>query len=157
MAKAAILTISDTRTLENDESGNLLQSLLETNTDFTAKARRIVKDDVLEIQHAFTELALMPDITLILTNGGTGIAQRDVTFEAITPLLTDTLPGFGELFRQLSYDDIGTHAIASRAEAGFTVRQQLCFILPGSKKANILAMNQIILPELKHLFKERTK
>ncbi|MFD1671882.1 molybdenum cofactor biosynthesis protein B [Agrilactobacillus yilanensis] len=157
MPKAAILTVSDTRTLENDESGNLLQALLESHTDFSAKARRIVKDDVLEIQHAFTELALMPEISLILTNGGTGIAQRDVTFQALTPLLTDTIPGFGELFRQLSYNDIGTHAMASRAEAGFTVRQQLCFILPGSKKANELAMNQIILPELHHLFKERTK
>lgn len=157
MNKAAILTISDTRDLTTDASGNFLQATLEANTDFDEFPRRVVKDDILEIQHAFTELALLPEVTLILTNGGTGIARRDVTFEALTPLLSDTIPGFGELFRQLSYEDIGTHAMASRAEAGFTVRQQLCFILPGSKKANALAMNQIILPELKHLFKERTK
>lgn len=155
--KAAILTISDTRTLENDISGQFLAETLTSKTDFAVSKRLVVKDDILEIQHGFTQLALIPEVTLIMTNGGTGIAKRDVTFPALTPLLQDTIPGFGELFRKLSVDDIGTHAIASRAEAGFTVRNQLCFILPGSQKANALAMDQIILPELAHLFKERTK
>ncbi|MCD2255675.1 molybdenum cofactor biosynthesis protein MoaB [Lactobacillus sp. CC-MHH1034] len=156
MIKASILTISDTRNLTSDQTGQTIANYLTKNETAVIQQRLVVKDDILEIQHAFTALALA-DNDLLITNGGTGIAQRDVTFTALKPLLQDTIPGFGELFRQLSYADVGTHAIASRAEAGFTVRNQLCFILPGSTKANSLALEQIILPELTHLLRERHK
>ncbi|KRM33083.1 molybdopterin biosynthesis protein MoaB [Agrilactobacillus composti DSM 18527 = JCM 14202] len=156
MLNAAILTVSDTRHLNTDKSGQFLADYLTDHDLARVQQRLVVTDDILEIQHGFTTLALT-DVDLILTNGGTGIAKRDVTLEALTPLLAEEIPGFGELFRQLSYADIGTHALASRATAGFTHRNQLTFILPGSTKANQLALEQIIVPELAHLLHERAK
>lgn len=150
-----ILTISDTRTLATDASGLMIETLaLENN--LPVKKRQVVPDDRELIQQA---LAMMPAdfCDVLITNGGTGIAKRDVTFEAVEPLLQQELPGFGELFRYLSFKEIGSHALASRAIAGFTHQEQLLFTLPGSTGACRLAMNQLILPEIRHLIKERRK
>ena len=155
MINAAILTISDTRTLDNDKSGQIIATALAT-AKVTVKQRLVVRDDIVAIQSAFLQLEQAnPD--LIITNGSTGIARRDVTIPALKPLLPVIIPGFGEHFRQLSFAEIGTHALASRAIAGFNVRQQLCFVLPGSTNACHTAVQQLILPELKHLLFERRK
>lgn len=149
-----ILTISDTRDLDNDLSGQLIaEKLIEKG--FTAGRRLIVKDDIAAIQQACRELA--PACDALILNGGTGIAKRDVTFEAVLPLLDQEIPGFGELFRYLSFKEIGSHAMASRALAGFDKEDTLLFCLPGSQKACRLGMEALILPELVHLLKERRK
>ncbi|MFD1319131.1 MogA/MoaB family molybdenum cofactor biosynthesis protein [Loigolactobacillus zhaoyuanensis] len=155
MTTAAILTISDTRNLDNDKSGQTIATALAT-ADVDVSQRLVVPDDIVAIQSAFLKLEqTAPD--LIITNGGTGIARRDVTFTALEPLLPVTIPGFGEQFRQISFTEIGTHALASRALAGFNVREQLCFVLPGSTNACQTALQQLILPELNHLLFERRK
>ncbi|MFC6170905.1 MogA/MoaB family molybdenum cofactor biosynthesis protein [Loigolactobacillus jiayinensis] len=155
MTTATILTISDTRTLDNDKSGQTIATALAT-AEISVSQRLVVPDDIVAIQSAFLkEEQTDPDI--IITNGGTGIARRDVTFDALEPLLPVTIPGFGEQFRQISFEEIGTHALASRALAGFNVREQLCFVLPGSTSACQTALQQLILPELHHLLFERRK
>lgn len=155
MTTAAILTVSDTRNLDNDKSGQTIATAL-TTAEITVTQRLVVPDDIVAIQSAFLQLELTePD--LIITNGGTGIAQRDVTFDALEPLLPVTIPGFGEHFRQISFTEIGTRALASRALAGFNVRNQLCFVLPGSTNACQTALQQLILPEWQHLLFERRK
>ncbi|MFD0896909.1 MogA/MoaB family molybdenum cofactor biosynthesis protein [Loigolactobacillus binensis] len=155
MTTATILTISDTRTLTSDKSGQTIAATLVA-AGLTVSQRLVVPDDIVAIQSAFLQLEqTAPD--LIITNGGTGIARRDVTFNALEPLLPVTIPGFGEQFRQISFAEIGTHALASRALAGFNVREQLCFVLPGSTNACQTALQQLILPELKHLLFERRK
>lgn len=155
MTMAAILTVSDTRNLDNDKSGQTIATALGT-AEITVTQRLVVPDDIVAIQSAFLQLELTePD--LIITNGGTGIAQRDVTFDALEPLLPVTIPGFGEHFRQISFTEIGTRALASRALAGFNVRDQLCFVLPGSTNACQTALQQLILPEWQHLLFERRK
>lgn len=155
MTTAAILTVSDTRNLDNDKSGQTIATALGT-AEITVTQRLVVPDDIVAIQSAFLQLELTePD--LIITNGGTGIAQRDVTFDALEPLLPVTIPGFGEHFRQISFTEIGTRALASRALAGFNVRDQLCFVLPGSTNACQTALQQLILPEWQHLLFERRK
>ena len=111
---------------------------------------QIVKDEPDQIDSLLQDLAAHPDIQAILLNGGTGIAPRDTTYDAVAELLEKELPGFGEIFRQLSYAEIGSRAIASRAVAGVYART-LIFSLPGSSKAVDLAMNALILPELVHL------
>ncbi|ATO54292.1 MogA/MoaB family molybdenum cofactor biosynthesis protein [Loigolactobacillus coryniformis] len=155
MTTAAILTVSDTRNLDNDKSGQTIATALGT-AEITVTQRLVVPDDIVAIQSAFLQLELTePD--MIITNGGTGIAQRDVTFDALEPLLPVTIPGFGEHFRQISFTEIGTRALASRALAGFNVRDQLCFVLPGSTNACQTALQQLILPEWQHLLFERRK
>ncbi|MDC4185684.1 MogA/MoaB family molybdenum cofactor biosynthesis protein [Loigolactobacillus coryniformis] len=155
MTMAAILTVSDTRNLDNDKSGQTIATALGT-AEITVTQRLVVPDDIVAIQSAFLQLELTePD--MIITNGGTGIAQRDVTFDALEPLLPVTIPGFGEHFRQISFTEIGTRALASRALAGFNVRDQLCFVLPGSTNACQTALQQLILPEWQHLLFERRK
>ncbi|WP_125979932.1 MogA/MoaB family molybdenum cofactor biosynthesis protein [Loigolactobacillus iwatensis] len=155
MTTAAILTISDTRSLASDKSGQYISQALAEQEVKMAK-RLVVKDDVVEIQSAFLQLEQLK-IDLLITNGGTGIAKRDVTFPALEPLLSVPIPGFGEAFRSLSYSEIGSHALASRAMAGFNTREQLCFVLPGSTNACKTALNQLILPEFSHLLFERRK
>lgn len=153
--KAAILTVSDTRDKETDKSGKLILSHLE-NDYYEIMDYQIVKDDQLTITAAVeTFLAFSPDIIII--NGGTGIAQRDVTIEAVQSIIEKEVPGFGELFRMLSYqEDIGTRAILSRAIAG-TIGKTAVFSIPGSSGAVQLAMTRLILPEINHIVFELNK
>lgn len=155
--KCAILTVSDTRDYETDRGGQLAQSLLsELNVSIASEHYRIVKDEQDLIQKQLQEW-LKEDIDVIITTGGTGIAQRDVTIEAVSALITKEIEGFGELFRYLSYtEDVGTRALLSRAIAG-TVGDKLIFSIPGSTGAVKLALNKLIKPELNHLVNEITK
>ena len=148
-----ILTISDTRTLDTDLSGQKIESLLH-EAGLHIFSRLVKIDDKMEIRQGFE---LLGDADVVITNGGTGIAKRDVTFEALEPFMYQEIPGFGEFFRKLSFDQIGTHAMASRATAFFTDDDQLAFVLPGSTAACQLAVSQLILPEIYHLIKERRK
>ncbi|ANZ32729.1 MogA/MoaB family molybdenum cofactor biosynthesis protein [Staphylococcus carnosus] len=155
--QCAVLTVSDTRTPETDKGGNLAKELLsEINVEIKPEHYAIVKDDKQAITEQLQQW-LAEDVDVIITTGGTGIAQRDVTIEAVTPLLSKEIEGFGELFRYLSYaEDVGTRALLSRAVAG-TVGEQLIFSVPGSTGAVKLAMNKLIKPELNHLIHELTK
>ncbi|HEC2155259.1 TPA: molybdenum cofactor biosynthesis protein MoaB [Staphylococcus delphini] len=155
--RCAVLTVSDTRTTETDKGGQSVQTLLQT-ADFDVEIQHytIVKDEVTAIQAAVQQW-LTEDIDVIVTTGGTGIAPRDVTIEAVTPLLDKEIEGFGELFRYLSFtEDVGTRALLSRAVAG-TANRTLIFCLPGSTGAVKLALNRLILPELTHLVYEMNK
>jgi molybdenum cofactor biosynthesis protein B len=148
----AIITVSDTRTPEEDRSGQAIQLLLE-QAGHGITAYRVIPDEPAQIQAELKQLGDRPDLDVLIFNGGTGIAGRDVTYEVLTALLDKTLPGFGELFRFLSYQEIGSRAIASRATAGI-YRQKLLFSLPGSTNAVKLALNKLIIPELPHLIRQ---
>ena len=145
----AIVTVSDTRTVETDRSGQLIRQLL-TDAGHQVVAYVILKDEPMQIQAELEQLSQRTDLAAVIINGGTGIAPRDTTYDAIAALLEKTLPGFGELFRWLSYQDIGSRAMASRAIAG-VFRAKLVFSVPGSTGAVTLAMQTLILPELRHL------
>ncbi|MBW4644380.1 MAG: molybdenum cofactor biosynthesis protein MoaB [Goleter apudmare HA4340-LM2] len=145
----AVITISDTRSPETDKSGQLIQQLL-LGANHRIGAYKIIKDEPVQIQAQIESLAKEPNLDAILFNGGTGIAPRDTTYDAIEKLLEKTLPGFGELFRFLSYQEIGSRAIASRAVAG-VYQKKLIFSLPGSTNAVRLGMEKLILPEIRHL------
>ena len=146
----AVITISDTRTPATDTSGELTQQLLLSAGHKIARYQ-IIPDEPTLIR-AELDLAIQnhPLIQVIIFNGGTGISARDQTYDAISTALTKTLPGFGEIFRFLSYQEIGSRAIASRAIAGL-YHQILIFSLPGSRGAVKLGLEQLILPELVHL------
>ncbi|AFZ37432.1 molybdenum cofactor synthesis domain protein [Stanieria cyanosphaera PCC 7437] len=148
----AVITISDTRTIETDHSGQIIQQLL-LDSGYQVAAYQIVKDEPEQIITQLIQLSGRDDLDVLIFNGGTGIAPRDTTYDAIATRLEKTLPGFGELFRWLSYQEIGSRAIASRAIAG-VYHQKLIFSLPGSSNAVRLAMSQLILPELSHLIKQ---
>lgn len=145
----AVITVSDTRTPDTDRSGQLMQALLQ-QAGHRVGFYTIVPDDPAQIQTQLRQLSLQPDLDVVLLNGGTGIAPRDTTYDAIETLLEKTLPGFGELFRGLSYAEIGSRAMASRAVAGI-FHAKLIFSTPGSSNAVQLAMEKLILPELRHL------
>lgn len=145
----AVITVSDTRSPETDRSGQVIKQLL-TDAGHAVAAYTILKDEPAQIRAQMEELALRPDLDALIFNGGTGIAPRDTTYDAIEGLLEKTLPGFGELFRFLSYQEIGSRAIASRAIAG-VYKTKLVFSVPGSTNAVKLAVQQLILPELVHL------
>lgn len=145
----AVITVSDTRTFETDKSGQLIKQLL-LDADHTVGAYTIIPDEPRRIQDELHKLASQENLDAVICNGGTGIAPRDTTYDAIANLLEKTLPGFGELFRYLSYQEIGSRAIASRAIAG-VYQSKLIFALPGSSNAVKLGMQQLILPELVHL------
>jgi molybdenum cofactor biosynthesis protein B len=148
----AAITVSDTRSPQSDRSGQLIQKLL-TEAGHQVRAYTIIKDEPKEIEEQLAQLCDRSDIDVLIFNGGTGIAPRDTTYDALASLLEKTLPGFGELFRFLSYQEIGSRAIASRAIAGI-YRQKLIFSLPGSTNAVKLALEKLILPELIHLVKQ---
>jgi molybdenum cofactor biosynthesis protein B len=145
----AILTVSDTRTLDTDEGGRIIESRLVA-AGHTVSARRIVADERTAITALALQLLGLPGIDALLVTGGTGLAARDQTTEAIAPLFDASIPGYGELFRMLSYQEIGPAAMLSRACAG-RVGQQLVFTMPGSPAGVILAMDRLIVPELSHL------
>lgn len=154
--RCKIITVSDTRDKETDKSGRLMIQLLEKSghviTDYV-----IVKDEKEAIKAEIISGCNSDDIDVVLTNGGTGIAKRDVTIETIQALLEKEIVGFGELFRFLSYqEDIGSAAILSRAIAG-VMNNTAIFATPGSTGAVKLAMNRLILPELGHVVKELRK
>ncbi len=145
----AVVTVSDTRSRETDKSGQLIQELLR-DAKHTIEDYTIIKDEPAYIQQLLEILGTRTNLDAVIFNGGTGIAPRDTTYDALSQLLEKTLPGFGELFRFLSYQEIGSRAIASRAIAG-VYQRKLIFSLPGSSNAVRLAMEKLILPELAHL------
>jgi molybdenum cofactor biosynthesis protein B len=142
----AVLTVSDTRTLETDTSGGLLVERLGAAGHRIA-ARRIIPDDLLGIRAALEAFRDDAAIDAVVVTGGTGITRRDVTPEAMAPLVTKSIPGFGELFRFLSYAEIGAATVQSRAEAALC-GTTLVFLLPGSSGAVRLALEKILLPQL---------
>lgn len=150
-----VITCSDTRTEENDKSGRAIRDLL-AGEGHTVPLYRIVKDDPRLIREAVEEGTATPAVEAILINGGTGLTKRDATFETIDGLLEKRLPGFGELFRFLSYQEIGSAAILSRATAG-TCKGRLIVSMPGSENAVRLAMERLILPELTHIVSQIQK
>lgn len=148
-----VLTVSDTRTLETDKGGALIIELLEA-AGHSAVGREIVNDSVSAIESTVRAAVYHRDEPeVILVTGGSGIGQRDVTPEALRPLLTKELPGFGEVFRVLSWQEVGSATMLSRAFAGVLGRT-LLFVLPGSTNAVRLAMEKLIVPELGHLVRE---
>jgi len=152
---SVVITVSDTRTLADDSGGALLVELLEA-AGHPIVGRALVPDDIDAIQHALDEAVMRDDVAAVFVTGGTGIAPRDVTPEALQPMLDRAIPGFGELFRSLSYQEIGPAALLSRALAGI-VRGRLVAALPGSRAAIRLAMEKLLLPELGHLAGEAAK
>lgn len=142
----AVLTVSDTRTLETDSSGALLAEFIASGGHRLVD-RAIVPDDIPKLREQVTLWTKRPEVSVILITGGTGITGRDVTPEAIEPLLTKPIVGFGELFRMLSYADIGAATIQSRAFAGL-IDAVLVFALPGSTGAVRLAIEKILAPQL---------
>lgn len=156
--EVAVLTVSDTRNYETDKGGQLIQTLLkDENINIKRGNYQIVKDDQEAIHSQLQTWLQQKNIDVIITTGGTGIAQRDVTIEVVRPLLDKEIEGFGELFRYLSYtEDVGTRSLLSRAVAG-THDEALIFALPGSTGAIKLAINKLIKPELNHLIHELTK
>lgn len=148
-----VITVSDTRTEETDKSGQLMKQLL-IEAKHEVALYQIVKDEPQEVIAAIEAGMAHDGVQVILLNGGTGISPRDNTFEAVSGLLDKELPGFGELFRMLSFtEDIGSAAMLSRAIAG--VRQgKMIFSTPGSTGAVRLAMNRLIVPELGHVVRE---
>jgi molybdenum cofactor biosynthesis protein B len=146
--RVAVITVSDTRTLETDASGKAIVETLEKAGHHVAD-RTIVRDEPAEVRRTL-ERWLAQKIDGVVLNGGTGIAPRDGTVEVVEALLDRALPGFGELFRYLSYQEIGAAAMLSRATGGIA-RGKAVFSLPGSTKAVRLAMEKLIIPELRHL------
>jgi molybdenum cofactor biosynthesis protein B len=148
----AVITVSDTRTPETDKSGNFIkQSMI--NAGHLLEYYALVKDEPDEIREQMYKLVAIADLDAIILNGGTGIAPRDTTYDAIAALLEKTLPGFGEMFRYLSWQEVGSRAIASRSVAGI-YQGKLVFSLPGSSNAVKLAIEQLILPEIIHLVRQ---
>jgi molybdenum cofactor biosynthesis protein B len=145
----AVLTISDTRTEADDKSGKIIQDFV-LNAGHHVGFYRVVKDDAEQIRKLIIQIATEGTCHVILTNGGTGIAARDTTYEAVTSLLEKRLDGFGEVFRFLSWEDIGSGAMLSRAVAG-VYKDTMIFCMPGSSGAVKLAMEKLIVPELSHL------
>lgn len=153
--RCAVVTVSDTRTLENDRGGQLLEESL-TAAGHTVTRREIVPDDPNRIRSLVEELADATALDAILITGGTGIAARDQTYETVSGLLTKTLPGYGELFRMLSYEDIGPASMLSRTIGG-VIGQVVLLTMPGSPAAVQLALDKLILPELAHVVYEARK
>ncbi|WP_054956156.1 MogA/MoaB family molybdenum cofactor biosynthesis protein [Paenibacillus dakarensis] len=150
-----VITVSDTRTPETDESGALMRKLLEAS-GYHVVDYRIVKDDYEQIRELIHEASSRQEVQTLLLTGGTGISSRDSTYEAVSSLLDKELAGFGEIFRYLSYEEIGAAAILSRAIGG-TVGNTAVFSMPGSQNAVRLAMEKILLPELRHVVRELNK
>ena len=145
-----VLTISDTRTEANDTGGAAIVEALR-NAGHTITGRKILKDDPEPVAAAVRAATVSADV--VITTGGTGLTSRDSTYEALAKLFEKRLDGFGELFRMLSYEQVGAAAMLSRACAG-TIRKTMVFALPGSEKAVRLAMEKLILPELGHVVRE---
>jgi molybdopterin adenylyltransferase len=150
-----VVTVSDTRTDASDTAGAAIIELLKAAGHQVA-GKAIEKDEPARVAELVRQQATIADVDAIITTGGTGLTSRDSTFEAIDALLTKRLPGFGELFRMLSYHDIGSAAMMSRACAG-TIGKVVVISLPGSEAAVRLAMTKLVIPELTHLVQQATK
>jgi molybdenum cofactor biosynthesis protein B len=148
--RCAVLTISDTRKVESDASGRTIVELLEAAGHAVAK-RQILRDEPKDVHEAV--IGQLGGVDVIITTGGTGITSRDSTYEAVVELFEKQLDGFGELFRVLSYQEVGSAAMLSRACAGVS-RGTAIFLLPGSENAVRLAMTKLILPEIGHVVRE---
>jgi len=144
-----VITVSDTRDETSDTSGQTIKRFLADEGHETT-GYRIVKDEPAQIEALLNQALSRADVDAVIVNGGTGIAPRDGTYEVVSRFLDKKLDGFGELFRYLSYLDIGSAAIMSRAVAG-TARGKVLISLPGSRGAVTLAMEKLILPELRHM------
>lgn len=153
--RCAVVTISDTRTLETDRGGQLIVEMLSA-AGHEVTARQIVRDDPREIEPLVRKLADPAATDAVLLTGGTGIAARDRTFETVSGLLTKEMPGYGELFRMHSYADIGAAAMLSRAVGG-VLNNVIVLTMPGSVAAVQLAMEKLIVPEIGHLVFEARK
>lgn len=151
----AVITVSDTRTLETDSGGALLIELL-TGAGHVLRKREIVPDEPSVMSPLLESFVGDDQIDAILMTGGTGVSTRDQTFETVSALLTKALPGYGELFRMLSYEEIGAAAMLSRAVGGIA-GDTVLLTMPGSRAAVRLAMEKVILPELPHLARESRK
>lgn len=149
-----VITVSDTRTMETDTSGRAIAELLAAK-GHVVHGRTMLKDEPSDVRAAVQRLASDASVAAVITTGGTGVTPRDGTFEAVDGLLHKRLPGFGELFRMLSYGEIGAAAMLTRATAGL-VGRTVVIVLPGSEHAVRLAMEKLVLPELGHLVSEAT-
>lgn len=150
-----VITCSDTRTPDTDTSGRLICKLIGEQ-GHTVVGHHLVKDDPAQIQLWIARGTVDETVQAVIINGGTGISRRDSTFEAVDEMLEKRLDGFGEIFRLLTYQEIGSPAIMSRATAG-VIKGRILFSVPGSENAVRLAMEKLILPELGHLVRELTK
>jgi molybdenum cofactor biosynthesis protein B len=153
--RVAILTISDTRTRETDTGGDVAEDLLRDAGQEVVE-RRIVRDEVSGIKNSLIDLLARSDVDAVLTTGGTGISARDTTYEVVERMIEKRLDGFGEVFRMLSYEEIGSAAIMSRALAG-SVGSKFVASLPGSRNAVRLAVEKLLVPELSHVVFELRK
>lgn len=151
----ALITVSDTRDREEDVSGKVLRDLV-LGAGHTVFDRFLVRDDRDEIESRVADLLKVEEIDMIILTGGSGIARRDVTIESVLPFIEKTIDGFGELFRYLSFTEIGSSAMLSRAMAG-VAREKIIVCLPGSVRAVELAMKKLLLPEAGHLILEAKK
>ena len=150
-----VLTISDTRTEETDTGGRTVVELLVAG-GHTVVGKSIVPDDPANVRQAIETQLSDPAVQAIITTGGTGISSRDQTYEAISGILEKRIDGFGELFRALSYQEVGTAAMLSRAVAG-TAQRRMIISIPGSENAVRLAISKLVLPELGHLVREAAR
>jgi len=150
-----VVTVSDSRTPETDVGGRTAAALL-SGAGHRVPVREIVPDEPARIEQLLGDLCRRDDVQAVLLTGGTGLGSRDRTFETVDALLEKRLPGFGELFRMLSYQEIGPAAMLSRAAAG-VVGRTVVLSLPGSPAAVRLALEKLILPELGHLVREATR
>jgi molybdenum cofactor biosynthesis protein B len=149
----AIITVSDTRTESTDESGPLIRRFIEA-AGHRPVAHTLLPNDEEKVREYVRAIARRDDVDVILLSGGTGLGSRDLTVEAVRPLFDKEIPGFGELFRMLSYQEqIGTAAILTRAVAG-AVHGRLVVAMPGSTAAVELALSRVLLPELRHAIRE---
>ena len=154
-ARVFVLTVSDTRTDATDTSGQAIVELL-LSAGHQVAGKGIEPDEPARVAELVRQQAAIGDVDAVITTGGTGLTSRDSTFEAVDALLSKRLPGFGELFRMLSYHDIGASAMLSRACAG-TIGRVIVIALPGSEKAVRLAMTKLVVPELAHMVQQAQK
>lgn len=154
-AGCVVITCSDTRTPESDTSGSRIMHMLK-DAGHSVLSYQLVKDEPSKIKSAIKKAVKNKKVQAIIINGGTGIAKRDSTFEAVDRMLEKRLDGFGEIFRYLTYQDIGSPAIMTRATAG-TYKGRIIFSTPGSEHAVTLAMEKLILPELGHILQQLAK
>ena len=152
IVRCAVVTVSDTRTLKTDTGGQTIVDLV-IGAGHQVVDRHILPDEPAPMRELLASLRDRADVDAVLMTGGTGIGSRDQTFETVTGMLDKTLPGYGELFRMLSYEEIGSAAMLSRAVGGLIGRTVLV-TMPGSRAAVRLAMEKLILPELGHLVRE---
>jgi molybdenum cofactor biosynthesis protein B len=150
-----VLTVSDTKTAATDTSGALIRELL-TAAGHRVVDSRIVRDEPADVARVVRDACTRDDVQAVVLTGGTGITSRDSTYEAIEALLDKRLPGFGELFRVLSFQEIGAAAMLSRAQMGLHARR-IVVSLPGSPNACRLALEKLVIPELGHLLREASR